>query len=112
RLRRRAIVVLLTDFADTVSAETLVRNLGQLSRRHLVIFVSVRDPALGTVVQREPGSLVELNESVLAEDVLRDRDVVMQRLRRHGVFCIDASPEEITVQLINRYLEVKRRGLA
>ncbi|MDX9720581.1 MAG: DUF58 domain-containing protein, partial [Myxococcota bacterium] len=37
RLRRRAIVVLLTDFADTVSAETLVRNLGQLSRRHLVI---------------------------------------------------------------------------
>jgi hypothetical protein len=37
--------------------------------------------------------------------------VVIERLRRAGVHCIDASPEKFSVQLLNRYLDIKRREL-
>ena len=112
KMRRRAIIVVLTDFHDTITAEQMVGNLGQLAKRHLVIFVSLRDPELLRLAACTPASPIELNRAVVATDLVRDRDIVLQRLRRLGIFCIDAKPEEISVQLLNRYLDVKRRGLA
>jgi len=111
RLRRRSIVVVLTDFADTITAEHMVNNLGQLARRHLVIFVSLRDREITRIARAEPREYEDVGRAVVAEDFVRDRDIVLTRLRRRGIFCIDAAPDEITVQLLNRYLEVKRRGL-
>jgi uncharacterized protein (DUF58 family) len=56
-------------------------------------------------------SLVSLQQAVVAEDFNRERQVVIERLRRAGVHCIDASPASFSVQLLNRYLDIKRREL-
>jgi hypothetical protein len=48
---------------------------------------------------------------VVAGDQLRERELVMQRLRRRGVRCLDAAPGDIGVGLVNRYLDIKRREL-
>src|SRR5262249_8703513 len=45
RLKRRALLVLFTDFVDTVTAELLVESLQRVSNRHVVVFVTLRDPA-------------------------------------------------------------------
>ena len=111
RVRRRSVVVVLTDFTDPVGAELMVEHLGWLARRHLVIFVAVRDPALDRVAGSRPGTLHDLNRAVVAGDMRRDRQVVLERLRRQGIYCIDGAPEEISVALINRYLEVHRREM-
>lgn len=111
RLRRRALIVVLTDFADTVTAEQMVENLGHLARRHVIVFVALRDRRLAAVGRQEPTSFDALNRAVVADDLGRDREIVLTSLRRHGIFCIDALPEEVTVQLLNRYLEIKRRGV-
>ncbi|PJB35539.1 MAG: DUF58 domain-containing protein [Deltaproteobacteria bacterium CG_4_9_14_3_um_filter_63_12] len=111
RVRRRSIVVVLTDFSDPVTAENMVANLGQMARRHLVIFVAMRDEGVEAVARAVPNTFGDLNRAVVAGELERDRELVLQHLRRAGVFCIDAAPREITVQLLNRYLEVKRRGL-
>lgn len=111
RLRRRSIMVVLTDFTDTVSAELMVENMTRLARRHLVIFVAIRDPDLSATANAEPEALLDVHRAVAASDFERDRQVVMQRLRRQGILCVDARPREITVELINQYLKVKRRGM-
>ena len=109
RLRRRTLIVLLTDFVDTVTAELMVENLARLSRRHLVMFVTLRDPNLEELAWRRPRSLGDVHRSVVAQDFVRERELVLRRLGRHGVHCIDARPEEVTTQLLNRYLDIKRR---
>lgn len=111
RLRRRAIVVILTDFNDPIGAELMVENLSWLAKRHLVIFAAIGDPVLDEVADAEPKSLKDLNSAVVAGDMRRDREVVITRLRRRGIFCVDGPPEKISVDLINRYLDIHRREL-
>jgi uncharacterized protein (DUF58 family) len=109
RLTRRSLVVVLTDFVDTVTAELMVENLDRLARRHAVVFVALRDPSLASIAGRYPADLLALNRAVVAGALLRDRDVVLRRLSRQGIEPIDAAPSEVTPQLINTYLEIKRR---
>ena len=44
-------------------------------------------------------------------DFARERHLVLERLRRVGAHCVDATPERFSMALVNRYLELKRREL-
>jgi uncharacterized protein (DUF58 family) len=109
RLRKRSLVVLLTDFEDTMTAELMLENLDRIGRRHVVVFVSIRDPLLRQATARQPSNLFELNRAVVAGGFLSDREIVHRRLQRMGIFPLDVEPERIGPDLINRYLEIKRR---
>ncbi len=109
RLSRRSLIVVLTDFVDTIAAELMMENLDRLSRRHVVVFVALQDPALAATADGAPASALELNRAVVAGGLLRDREVVMLRLRRMGIVPIDAPPALVTSRLINSYLDIKRR---
>jgi uncharacterized protein (DUF58 family) len=111
RLRRRSLVVLFTDFLDTVSAELMIDNVTRLARRHLVLFVAVRDPSLEQRALAHPRSLAMLHQAVVAGDFARERHVVLERLRRAGAHCIDTAPEQFSMAIVNRYLDIKRREL-
>jgi uncharacterized protein (DUF58 family) len=111
RLKRRSLVVLFTDFLDTVTAELMIENVTRLARRHLVLFVAVKDPSLEVRAVARPKNLAALHEAVVASDFARERDIVLERLRRAGAHCIDATPGEFSMAIVNRYLDMKRREL-
>jgi len=111
RLRRRSLVIVLSDFVDTVSAELMLENLARLSRRHMILFVTLRDPRLDEVVSARPDSLDAVYRSNVAADFVREREVVIRKLQRLGVNCLDVAPRDVTTDLLNRYLEIKRREL-
>ncbi len=111
RLKRRSLVVLMTDFVDTITAELMVENVQRLASRHLVIFVTPQDPDLYAAVDARPGSLQDANRSVVADAFLRDRLIVFERLRRLGVHCIEAPCNRIGTDLLNRYMMIKQQEL-
>ena len=111
RLKRRTLVVVLTDFVDVVTADLMIENLERLSRRHLVLFVALRDVAPEKVAWAPPRSLHDLHRAVVAGDFVRERDLVLRRLRRLGIHTIDAEPSAVSSRLLNRYLDAKRREL-
>jgi uncharacterized protein (DUF58 family) len=111
RLDRRSLIVVMTDFVDTVTAELMLDNLQRLSARHLVLFIALRDKALDSTAAAEPRDLRGLARSVLASDFVAEREVVLQRLQRLGVLCIDAEPEQLGTEMVNRYLAIKRREM-
>ena len=51
------------------------------------------------------------NVHLIGLDLFTERDLVLRRLRRLGVHCIDAPPAAVSTALLNRYLEIKRREL-
>ncbi len=106
---RRALVVVMTDFVDTIAAELMVENLGRLARQHLVLFVALQDPLLAAEATRAPDSALDLHRAVVAHGLLSDRDLVVGRLRRMGILCVDAKPRQLSGRMIDRYLSVKRR---
>ena len=111
RLERRSLVVVFTDFADSTSAELMVENLGRLLSRHVVLFVAFRDEELEALTRAEPETPDDVSRAVIAHTLLREREVVIARLRRLGVRIVDAPAQRMGSALINSYLELKRKEL-
>ncbi|HEY6254874.1 MAG TPA: DUF58 domain-containing protein [Xanthobacteraceae bacterium] len=111
RLKRRALVILFTDFVDTITAELLVESMQRVANRHLVVFVTQRGSVLQRAVDAAPGQFVDVAKAVIAQEFLRDRSIVFERLQRLGIHCLDVPSQGLSVALINRYLMIKQRGL-
>ncbi|MDR3265718.1 MAG: DUF58 domain-containing protein [Synergistaceae bacterium] len=111
RLRRRALVVLFTEFVDLISAELLIEGLQRMAGRHVVVFVTLRDPMLTRLQSAFPDSFMKVASAVVADDFLRERSIVLKRITRLGVHCLDVPAPAIAAALLNRYLTIKQRGL-
>lgn len=111
QLERRAMIVVFADFADPTSAELMLENVARLVRTHLVLFVVFRDEALEAIAQAEPVEPEDVSRAVVAGTLLRERDAVIGRLRRLGAHIVDAPADQVGVELVNRYLDSKRRSL-
>jgi uncharacterized protein (DUF58 family) len=111
RLKRRALVILFTDFVDTVTAELLIEATERVAKRHVVVFVTLRDAVLEGTADAPPERFADVAQAVVAHDFLRDRRIVLERLARLGVHCLDIPGGGVPVNLINRYLAIKQRGL-
>lgn len=111
RLRRRSLVVVFTDFADSTTAELLLDALGHLARRHLLLFAALQDPALAALADAPPTTARALHRAVVAADLRRDREVVLRRLRRAGAHVLDEAPSRLSSAALDRYLLIHRREL-
>jgi uncharacterized protein (DUF58 family) len=110
-IERRSIIVIFTDFVDTTSAELMLENVGRLLRRHLVLFVAFRDQETETLRRAEPKTPEDVARAVIADALLREREIVIERLRRLGTEIIDAPAGRIGMRLLNAYIATKRLGL-
>ncbi len=110
RLKRRALVVLFTEFVDTVTAQLLVESLARIANRHAVIFVTLQDPAMTRLMRAEPTGFEPVAQAVIAHDFLRERAIVLERIARMGVHVLDVPVRGLSSGLVNRYLLVKQRG--
>jgi uncharacterized protein (DUF58 family) len=66
---------------------------------------------LRDTVDKAPDRFEDVARAVIAQDFLHDRSVVFERLARIGVQCLDVPSDSLPVGLINRYLQIKQRGL-
>ena len=111
RLDRRALVAIFTDFADPTSAALMVEHVGRLARTHLILLVTFRDEELERLVAAGPLTPDDVSRAVVAGALLRQRENVLVQLRRLGVQILEAPAAQIGPELVNRYLDVKRREL-
>jgi uncharacterized protein (DUF58 family) len=110
RHRKRALLVVLTDFVDAQTASEMVAHLQRAARRHLVLFAAFRDPFLGRAAHSRLQSAFEGFRKSAATELLRERREVLERLRQFGAHVLDVEPSGITAPLINRYLSITLRG--
>ena len=110
-LNRRSLIVIFTDFADTISAEMMLGAVGRLLKRHLVLFVVLREEELEGFTAAEPTVPDDVSRAVTAAALLRERRLVLTRLRHLGVHVIEAPAAEAGPALVNAYLDFKRRSL-
>jgi uncharacterized protein (DUF58 family) len=110
-LSRRSLIILFTEFADTISAELMMAAVGTLLKRHLVLFVVLRDEELESFAGAEPVVPEDISRAVTAASLLRERRLVITRLRHLGVHVIEAPAAEAGPAVVNAYLDFKRRSL-
>lgn len=111
RLKRRSLIVIFSDFVDTITAELMIENIQVLARHHFIVYVALRDPMLSRLTEPEEMTPDTIARSVAARQILQERRAVLEKLARLGVLCLDSTPEALTTDLVARYIEIKSREM-
>ena len=109
--RKRALVVIFTDLSGGLSLNTLVGQAAQLARNHLPLVVTISDPDVHAAAQQRPQNTLAVYQRAAASQLLEERSVTLENLRRHGVMTLDVPANQLTITVINRYLELKGKTL-
>lgn len=109
RIRRRALVVLLTDLNPTALDEGLLPVLPRLSIRHRVIIAAVTDPLVDRLAAQR-GDAAAVYGAAAAERSRNDRRAIASLLRQRGADVVDAAPADLAPALADRYLAMKATG--
>jgi uncharacterized protein (DUF58 family) len=109
RVTKRSLVVIFTDVLDPDAANDLEMALPLLRRRHQPLVVSLQDPGLEEIAERDPGDQDQLYESLVAREVYADRKRMVGEIARRGVHVLDAHPRDFSVAVVDRYLALKAR---
>ena len=110
RLQRRSLIVIFSDFTDPTSAELMIESIGRLVKRHLVLFVTLADEELDSISAAPPADMQALAMAITADSLLRQRALVLGKLRQLGVDEIEAPYDKVGPRVIDAYLRIKRKG--
>lgn len=110
RQRRRALVVFFTDVLDVRAARQFVAYAGRAAQRHAMIIVAIQNEALLAAARPSDTGSLALYRSAAAEELVREREEALMRMRRAGVAVLDVAPTRMATAVVNRYLELKARG--
>jgi uncharacterized protein (DUF58 family) len=108
--RKRALIIVITNFRDEDGTE-LRHALGLLRQHHLVLLASLRERILGQLLAQpltSADAAVDIASAHLYEQSRRD---AFNRLATRNALMVDAEPERLSIELVNRYHAVKRAGL-
>ena len=107
---KRALIVLLTNFRDEDAPE-LDAALKLLRSRHLVLLASLRERVLREITEQPLKAAHHAVEVAGAHLFAQARRDAFRRLAERDALMVDAEPERLAVELVNRYRTVKRAGL-
>lgn len=109
--RKRSLVVIFTDLSSGMSMDALVSHVAMLARRSLPLVVTISDPDVVQMARTRPSDSQTVYQRAAASQLLDERQMTLDRLHRHGVLTLDVPANQLSIAVINRYLELKARTM-
>jgi len=109
--KRRSLVVLLTDLVDEESSKELLTSLRLLRPRHLPLVVTIASRDLRAVVNNAPATVSDLFTQSVAEEILYQREAALRLVESQGGLALDVTAAALAPALLEKYLQIKERGL-
>lgn len=107
----RCMMLLFTNFDSTYALHRVLPQLLKLNEKHLLVVVFFENSEVTMQASANVQSLEDVYTQVTAEQFALTKFQLVQELRQAGIMCILTRPEALTVSAINKYLEVKSRGM-
>lgn len=111
RLLKRSLLAVFTDFIDEDQASTMVDPMRRLARRHVPLCLSVKDTALAQLLSTPTEDPEVAFQHSVASELLLEREAMKRKIGQGGVQMIDVNPDELSLAAVNKYLEIKARGV-
>lgn len=108
--RKRALVILMSDVIDGSASRALVDGLVGAVTRHLPVVVALRNPDVERVAHTASGAASPYRRAA-AESLIEARELALQSMRRSGVHTVDVLPGDAAGASLDKYVEIKKRGL-
>lgn len=110
-LNQRSLILLFTNFETLDAVKRQTRYLRGIARNHLLIVIFFKNSELIKLMQKNPENMQEVYDEIIAEKFDYEKKLIIQELRKYGIYSLYTLPENLNIEVINRYLEVKARGM-
>lgn len=110
-LNQRSLVLLFTNFETLDALNRQMKYLRGIAKNHLLVVVFFKNSELQTLLHKNPESMQEIYDEVIAEKFEFEKKLIIQELRKYGIYSVYTLPENLNVEVINKYLEIKARGI-
>ncbi len=111
KLSQRGFLLLFTNFETMTSLERQLPYLRKLASRHLLCVVFFQNTLLQEIHEAQPDTLEGIYIKTIADRFDFEKKQIVKELRRHGILSVLTTPAELTVDVINKYLELKARQM-
>ena len=108
---RRALVLWVTDLAETAMRPEVIDGAMQLLRRHVLLFVAMAQPEVESIAQARPKNVEQMFRAAAAQEMAGRRELLLARLHEYGALTLDLNPEQLTSSVLNQYLTIKERAM-
>jgi uncharacterized protein (DUF58 family) len=108
---RRALILWMTDLAETAMRPEVIDGAMQLLHRHVLLFVAMAQPDVEAIANARPKNVEQMFRASAAQELTSRRELLLARLREQGALTLDLDPAQLTSAVLNQYLKVKERAM-
>jgi uncharacterized protein (DUF58 family) len=109
RITQRGLVILFTNFESMSGLERQLPYIRSIARHHLVLVVFFENTELKQLTVTKVKNIEELYIKTIAEKFAHEKRLIVKELQKHGILTILTTPQQLTVDTVNKYLELKAR---
>lgn len=106
---KRSLMILYTNFSGLVELERQLPFIKLINNRHRLLVVFFEDKDVAQYAESPANTAEDYYKHVIAEKFLYEKRLIVSRLKQHGILCMLTTPERLSVDVINKYLELKQR---
>jgi uncharacterized protein (DUF58 family) len=110
-ITQRSLLLLYTNFETLAGMQRQLTYFRRLAKDHLLVVIFFENTELRTFLDRDPETVQEIYYQTIAEKFSYEKKLIVRELGLYGIHAVFTAPENLTVNTINKYLELKARGL-
>lgn len=111
KVTHRALILLYTNFESLSSLKRQLSYLRMIGQQHLLVCILFENTEVEKLIGTETADLEEVYTKGIAEQLMFEKRLIVKELQSHGIHTVLTPPKELSVGTINKYLELKSRGL-
>ena len=108
---QRSLILLFTNFETLDAVNRQMKYLRGIAKNHLLVIIFFKNSELQGLINTNPENLQEVYDEIIAEKFEYEKKLIIQELRKYGIYTVYTLPENLNIEVINKYLEIKARGI-
>ena len=110
-INQRSLLIVYTNFETVEGLHRQLPYLKAIARMHMVLLVFFENTELTKITQEKSETLPDIFDKTIARKFNYEKRLIVKELKKYGIQSLLTKPENLTVDTINKYLEIKARGL-
>lgn len=110
-IKGRSLLLLYTNFESMYALERALPMLRKINALHLLVIIFFKNTEIEQFAQENAERMEDMYNQTIARKFLAEKRAMVQKLRQHGIQAVLTAPEELSIQAVNKYMELKARGL-
>ena len=110
-ITQRSLVLLFTNFETLDAVQRQMKYLRGIAKNHLLVVIFFKNSELQNLIHSQPETIQSVYDEIIAEKFEFEKKLIIQELRKYGIYSVYTLPENLSIDAINKYLEIKARGI-